>query len=99
LENRTGKYANLPEKIYYQTNEDDETITIYGLNFGDTDAAGAALNYAESKTWTMVGSSDANTLWDALVYPGKDPNKQQYWPIWQFFIENSNGLLNNDHLN
>lgn len=99
LENRTGKYANLPEKIYYQTNEDDETITIYGLNFGDTDAAGAALNYSESKTWTMVGSSDANTLWDALVYPGKDPNKQQYWPIWQFFIENSNGLLNNDHLN
>jgi len=99
LENRTGKYANLPKKIYYQTNEDDETITIYGLNFGDTDAAGAALNYAESKTWTMVGSSDANTLWDALVYPGKDPNKQQYWPIWQFFIENSNGLLNNDHLN
>ena len=99
LENRTGKYANLPEKIYYQTNDDDETITIYGLNFGDTDAAGAALNYAESKTWTMVGSSDANTLWDALVYPGKDPNKQQYWPIWQFFIENSNGLLNNDHLN
>lgn len=99
LENRTGKYANLPEKIYYQTNDDDETITIYGLNFGDTDAAGAALNYSESKTWTMVGSSDANTLWDALVYPGKDPNKQQYWPIWQFFIENSNGLLSNDHLN
>ncbi|PRD54761.1 RagB/SusD family nutrient uptake outer membrane protein [Sphingobacterium gobiense] len=99
LENRTGKYANLPEKIYYQTNEDDETITIYGLNFGDTDAEGVALNYGESKTWTMVGSSDANTLWDALVYLGKDPNKQQYWPIWQFFIENSNGLLNNDHLN
>ena len=99
LENRTGKYANLPEKIYYQTNDDDDTITIYGLKFGDTDAAGAALNYSESKTWTMVGSSDANTLWDALVYPGKDPNKQQYWPIWQFFIENSNGLLNNDHLN
>lgn len=99
LENRTGKYANLPEKIYYQTNDDDETITIYGLNFGDTDAAGTALNYAENKTWTMVGNSDANTLWDALVYPGKDPNKQQYWPIWQFFIENSNGLLNNDHLN
>jgi len=99
LENRTGKYADLPAKIYYQTNDDDETINIYGLNFGDTDAAGAALGYESSKTWTMVGSSDANTLWDALVYPGKDPNKQQYWPIWQFFIENSNGLLNNDHLN
>lgn len=99
LENRTGKYANLPAKIYYQTNEDDETVTIYGLNFGDTDAAGAALNYSSSKTWTMTGSNDAATFWNALVYPGKDPNKQQYWPIWQFFIENSNGMLNNSHLN
>lgn len=99
LENRTGKYANLPERIYYQTNDDEETVTIYGLNFGDTDAEGAALGYASSKTWTMAGSNDAASFWDALVYPGKDPDKQQYWPIWQFFIEGSNGLLNNDHLN
>ncbi|RZF60366.1 RagB/SusD family nutrient uptake outer membrane protein [Sphingobacterium corticibacterium] len=99
LENRTGKYADLPEKIYYQTNDDDETITIYGLDFGDTDAVGAALGYESSKTWTMVSSNDQTSFWNALVYPGKDPNKQQYWPIWQFFIENSNGLLNNDHLN
>lgn len=99
LENRTGKYANLPQKIYYQTNADSETITIYGLNFGDTDAAGAALNYSSNKTWTMVSSSETASFWNALSYPGKDPNKQQYWPIWQYFIENSNGLLNNNHLN
>lgn len=99
LENRAGKYANLPEKIYYQTNDDGETITIYGLNFGDTDAEGAALGYTSSKTWTMVGDNDAASFWNALVYPGKDPNKQQYWPIWQFFVEGSNGMLNNDHLN
>lgn len=99
LENRTGIYANLPQRIYYQLREDGETVEIYGLNFGDTDAMGQALGYAESKAWTMVGSSDQITLWDALVYPGRNPNQQQYWPIWQFFIENSNGMLNNDQLN
>lgn len=98
LENRTGKYADLPERIYYQTNDDDETITIYGLDFGDTDAAGAALGYTSSKTWTMVANENETKFWDALVYTGKDPNKQQYWPIWEYFIENSNGMLNNDHL-
>jgi hypothetical protein len=99
LENRTGKYANLPQKIYYKTNDDGETVDIYGLNFGDTDVAGAALNYPSNKTWTMVSSSDKTSFWDALAYPGKDPNKQQYWPIWRFFVDNSNGLLNNDYLN
>lgn len=99
LENRTGKYANLPARIYYQTAADGETLEIYGLNFGDTDAIGASLNYASNKAWTMVSSTDQTTFWDALVYPGKDPNKQQFWPIWQVFIEGSNGTLNNAHLN
>ncbi len=98
LENRTGKYADLPTKIYYKTNDDGEALTIYGLNFGDTDAVGAALGYTSSKTWTMVANENETKFWDALVYTGKDPNKQQYWPIWEYFIENSNGLLNNDHL-
>ncbi|HLS95591.1 MAG TPA: RagB/SusD family nutrient uptake outer membrane protein [Sphingobacterium sp.] len=99
LENRTGKYADLPRRIYYQTADDGETVSIYGLNFGDTDAAGAALNYSANKSWTMSSSSDVTTFWNALVYPGRDPNKQQYWPIWQFFLESSNGMLNNNHLN
>ena len=99
LETRTGKYANLPTKIYYKTLADGEKVEIYGLNFGDTDAEGASLGYTTNKSWTMSSSGDQTPYWDALVFPGKDPNKQQYWPIWQFFIEGSNGLLNNSHLN
>lgn len=99
LETRTGKYANLPARIYYKTAADGEKVEIYGLNFGDTDAEGASLNYTSNKTWTMSASGDQTTFWDALVYPGKDPNKQQVWPIWQYFLENSNSLLNNTHLN
>src|SRR5690606_38981177 len=97
LENRAGPYANLPTRIYYKN--EGEKVEIYGLNFGDTDAEGASLGYTANKVWTMSSSGDQTTYWDALVYPGKDPNKQQYWPIWQFFIEGSNSQLNNSHLN
>lgn len=97
LEARQGKYANLPAKIYYRTAANGETVEIYGLNFGDTDAQGAALGYTSNKAWTMVASGDASTFWDALAV--KDPNAQQVWPIWQVFIDSSNGMLNNKNLN
>lgn len=94
LENREGKYANLPEKIYYETDSDGETINIYGLNFGDTDAEGELLGYPENKTWKMSAKDDKITYWNALYQGSSD--KQQYWPIWQTFIDTSNGMLNND---
>jgi hypothetical protein len=97
LETRQGKYANLPTKIYYKTLANGETVEIYGLKFGDTDAQGVALGYTANKNWTMSATSDAVTYWDALFV--KDPNKQQYWPIWQVFLDSSNGLLNNKNLN
>jgi hypothetical protein len=96
LETRQGKYAALPAKIYYRTAANGETVEIYGLNFGDTDAQGVALNYTSNKAWTMSASGDAITYWDALAV--KDPNKQQFWPIWQVFLDSSNGLLNNKNL-
>jgi energy-converting hydrogenase Eha subunit A len=97
LETRQGKYATLPAKIYYKTLANGETVEIYGLKFGDTDAQGAALGYTSNKAWTMSAASDVVSYWDALAI--KDPNKQQYWPIWQFFLDASNGTLNNKNLN
>lgn len=97
LEKREGKYANLPSKIYYKTLDDKETVEIYGLNFGDTDAIGASLGYTANKTWTMSATSDKVTYWDALYT--KDPNTQQFWPIWQVFLDSSNGTLDNKNLN
>lgn len=96
LETRTGKYADLPLKIYWRLKADNETVEIYGLNFGDNDAIGAAGGYTSSKSWTMVASGDKATYWDALYV--KQPNLQQVWPIWQFFIDSSNGTLNNKFL-
>jgi starch-binding outer membrane protein, SusD/RagB family len=97
LENREGKYADLPQRIYYQTAEDGETVMIYGLNYGDTDEEGAALGYESNKSWVITSSSETTTFWDALFL--RDPDQQQYWPVWQVFIDTSNGLLNNDGYN
>lgn len=97
LENREGKYANLPNRIYYRTAADGETVEIYGLNYGDTDEIGVSLGYESNKTWVITSSSETSTFWDALFL--RDPNQQQYWPVWQVFIETSNGLLNNDGYN
>ncbi|MFC5282062.1 RagB/SusD family nutrient uptake outer membrane protein [Pedobacter alpinus] len=93
LDARQGKYANLPAKIYYRTAADGETVQIYGLNFGDTDAAGVLGGYTSNKTWTLSSSSDVVTYWNALFI--NDPNSQPVWPIWQFFIDNSNLTLDN----
>jgi hypothetical protein len=97
LEARIGKYADLPEKIYYRTLEDGETVEIYGLNYGDTDAEGESLGWPENKNWVITSSTEASTFWDALFL--RDPDQQQFWPIWQVFIDGSNGLLNNDGYN
>ncbi|TCO03632.1 RagB/SusD family nutrient uptake outer membrane protein [Natronoflexus pectinivorans] len=97
LEAREGKYADLPERIYYETAEDGETVIIYGLNYGDTDEIGQSLGFESNKSWVITSSTEQSTFWNALFL--RDPDLQQYWPIWQVFIETSNGMLNNDGFN
>lgn len=91
--NKTGKYADLPNKIYYQTDTDGETVVIYGLELGDTDTEGAALKYESNKTW--AGSSSWSDKIDGLYV--NNPDDYQFWPIWQKFIDASNGMLVNDY--
>ena len=55
LANRTGEYANYPEKIYYNEGldaapTDADGYTVYGLEAGDTDEYGKD-NFAESSYW------------------------------------------------
>ena len=103
---REGKYANLPKKIYYQTVETmvkpesmvfdkvipGETVEIYGLELGQTDEIGASLGYVEEpKSWA---NGDNWLLKVDGLFVG-DPDTRPYWPIWQVFIDNSNGMLVN----
>ena len=55
LANRTGEYANYPEKIYYNEGldaapTDADGYTVYGLEAGDTNEYGKD-NFAESSYW------------------------------------------------
>lgn len=101
--NRQGKYADLPEKLYIMN--EGEKLLIYGLEHGDSEEYYKDnlkdLGYA-SKSW--FSSTDEKTgevtnkftddYIDALYV--NDPDKNQFWPIWSYFISNSNGMLTND---
>lgn len=96
LSNRAGSYADLPLKLYFKN--EGENIVVYGLNHGDTDEEGAALEGYKSKQWFIDSKTNANLLTEDYInglYVGT-PSLNCLWPIWQTFIEKSNGLLNND---
>ncbi|MDL2282299.1 RagB/SusD family nutrient uptake outer membrane protein [Parabacteroides sp. OttesenSCG-928-G06] len=97
LANREGKYASLPQKVYYKTADDGETVVIYGLEFGHTDAEGVNLGYESNKNWSLLSDSDPIPYYNGIAL--RDPDLQQYWPIWTYFIDNSNGMLNNNGYN
>jgi SusD family. len=102
LANRTGVYADLPEKIYYTTASDGETIKIYGLEHGNTDAEGAALAGYSNKGWFI--SNGLNNLTDLKISSlaqnqsatQNEPNSRQFWPIPTVAIAASNNILLND---
>ena len=103
LASRTGEYSDLPSKLYYKLGSDDETLSIYGLNHGDTDEQGEAMtkddsNKYSSKQWFVDSKTGENIINDDYInglYVNK-PSLNCLWPIWQTFINKSNGMLNND---
>lgn len=97
LQNREGDYSDLPRKLYYAYDDDDpETILLYGLNHGEVDTTNVesylGSNYS-STTWLSLTSSRQEKIDGIFV---NDPDKYQFWPIWQVFIDASNGMLEND---
>lgn len=105
LANRTGAYADLPNKLYYRTKADGETLEIYGLEHGDTDEIGKELTELEgdekysSKNWFNDGTK--NLLEDLNInglYVVDKPSEHSLWPIWDVFISSSNGYLTQDLL-
>lgn len=103
LANRAGEYSDLPSKLYYKLGSDGETLSIYGLNHGDTDEQGEALtkddnNKYSSKQWFVDSKTGENIINDDYInglYVNQ-PSLNCLWPIWQTFINKSNGMLNND---
>lgn len=88
LKNRTGEYADVPTNLYYKYAADGVTLIVYGLNRGETANPGA--DYT-ALSWTSL--SDAKI---AALYKN-NPDTKQFWPIWQVFLDSSNGFLKNDY--
>lgn len=111
LANRQCIYANYPQKVYFAdglgAREDDaDSYYIYGLEYGDDDEIGKAMQLGSSSALFCLGAGeDADKIktnddkinaYIQYLYIN-DPNSKMFWPIWKEFLNNSNGLLKNDY--
>tara|TARA_R110001592_G_scaffold52486_11_gene160551 strand:+ start:3703 stop:5484 length:1782 start_codon:yes stop_codon:yes gene_type:complete len=90
LKNRVGEYADVPTILYFKYKGDNETLDIYGLNRNETTDPGT--NYSQIN-WNTLEDVKVNSLFKV----GVNPDDRQFWPIWQTFIDGSNGKLVNDY--
>ncbi len=92
LRSRTGEYSDVPETVYYKYDDDDETLLFYGLNRGETVDMSSEYDYSTS----YVNAEDLDDKKIEAIY-AQDPDSYQFWPIWQVFLDASNGMLVNDY--
>lgn len=90
LQQRTGEYSDVASTLYFKYQADNVTLDIYGLNHGETADPGAGYTAFD---WVNLTDAKINGIYKA----GADPDKRQFWPIWQVFLDGSNGLLINDY--
>jgi starch-binding outer membrane protein, SusD/RagB family len=91
LRDRTGEYADVPATLYFKHADDGESLVIYGLNRGESDNPGSDYTSTTYISPTQLVDTKIESL-----YLG-DPNQRQFWPIWQVFVDGSNGKLTNDY--
>jgi len=92
LSNLTGEYADVPATIYYKYAPDGVSLAFYGLNRGET--ADMSGSYTFNAPYVGPTKLDATKI--ATLYTN-NPDLNQYWPIWQVFLDASNGTLSNDY--
>lgn len=90
LQQRTGEYADVPTTLYFKYNTDNVSLITYGLNRGEFTNPGAGYT---SKSWSTLDDIKINSIYKV----GVNPDNRQFWPIWQVFLDGSNGLLTNDY--
>jgi hypothetical protein len=109
----TGEYADVNRSLYYYmgsypavndrfsgTYENTAIAGFYGLNHGETGEPSAS--FLEKSGGSVLTEQDwisESKLTDEKIESLylADPNTRQYWPIWQVFIDASNGTLTNDY--
>lgn len=92
LRSQSGEYADVPTKVYYRIGEDNESLEYYGLQRGELDDKSA--EYEFSTTWVAADELEDEKIESIFA---RNPDERQFWPIWQYFLDNSNGTLTNDY--
>jgi hypothetical protein len=92
LSNRTGEYSDIPSTVYYKYAADGVSLSIYGLNRGET--ADMSGSYTYNALYVGPTKLDATKIGSLYT---NDPDANQFWPIWQVFLDASNGMLSNDY--
>jgi hypothetical protein len=85
---RQGRYADVPSTLYWKFAADGVSLDIYGLNRGEKTPDAS---YTNSIPWTNLKSDKVNAIYI------NNPDSFQFWPIWQVFLDASNGQLKNDY--
>ena len=94
LSTLSGKFADLPNTIYYQYAEDEESIIIYGFNEGETANPGNGWDAVKDYFQDSKGKTKFDLKKKVLFQ--NDPDTHMYWPIFETSITNSQGYLKND---
>lgn len=105
LANRTGKYADVPQKIYYNNGldaapTDADGYKIYGLERGEDNAAEQAKYSNNSALFCLtienIKVEDQNKVNKYLDYfTCGNADQHMFWPIWRVFLNSSSGTLRN----
>lgn len=84
--------------IVFDTPVAGETLEVYGFNHGDTEDFGKTLKDEkgyESTHWFIDSNTGAYRLLDDNIegFYVVTPSTHCLWPIWQTFVDSSNGML------
>lgn len=90
----TGDYADLPNSVYYQYAEDEESIIIYGFNEGETANPGNGWDVVDNYLQDSKGKTKLDLSKKVLFQ--NDPDTHMYWPIFESSLTSSQGYLKND---
>lgn len=102
LRTGSGAYEYLASRtdIWYRTNDDEESITIWGLNKNETAAPEGEWNkvagYLGAKSYDDSKKTGLHLLKIDGIY-AKDPNQYMFWPIFKCNITDSQNTLVNDY--
>jgi hypothetical protein len=97
LRNRTGEYSDVPADLYYKFVADEDgqltKLSVYGLNRGET------ADMSGSYPFSVIGWVGPTRIDDPKIGSlyTNNPDQNQFWPIWQVFLDASNGKLTNDY--